>query len=116
MIISQLNDYFEKSEDPILTDNKIENMAIFIAIYILIKVTQDQRLSTRFLGEKTPWIDVRNDAYYYNAARTVTSRGILEVRNSIRGEFGPEDPVHGADVLLSLRLLRDELKSYVRNS
>jgi len=25
MIISQLNDYFEKSEDPILTDNKIEN-------------------------------------------------------------------------------------------
>ena len=24
MIISQLNDYFEKSEDPILTDNKIE--------------------------------------------------------------------------------------------
>ena len=83
---------------------------------ILIKVTQDQRLSTKFLGEKTPWIDVRNDAYYYNAARTLTSRGILEVRNSIRGEFGPEDPVHGADVLLSLRLLRDELKSYVRSS
>ena len=25
MIISQLNDYFEKSEGPILTDNKIEN-------------------------------------------------------------------------------------------
>ena len=83
---------------------------------ILIKVTQDKGLSTRFLGDRSPWSDVRSDAYYYNAARTLTSRGILEVRNSIRGEFGPDDPVHGADVLLSLRLLKDELKSYVRGS
>ena len=83
---------------------------------ILIKVTQDQRLSTRFVGEKSPWSDVRSDAYYYNAARSLTSRGVLEVRNPIRGEFGPDDPVHGADVLLSLRLLKDELKSYVSRS
>ena len=83
---------------------------------ILIKVTQDKGLSTKFLGDRSPWSDVRSDAYYYNAARTLTSRGILEVRNAVRGEFGPDDPVHGSDVLLSLRLLKDELKSYVRGS
>ena len=83
---------------------------------ILIKVTQDKGLSTQFLGDRSPWSDVRSDAYYYNAARTLTSRGILEVRNKIRGEFGPDDPVHGADVLLSLRLMKDELKGYVRGS
>ena len=83
---------------------------------ILIKVTQDKGLSTKFLGDRSPWSDVRSDAYYYNAARTLTSRGILDVRNAVRGEFGPDDPVHGSDVLLSLRLLKDELKSYVRGS
>ena len=83
---------------------------------ILIKVTQDQALATRFIGEKSPWSDVRADAYYYNAARTLTSRNILSVRNRIRGEFGPEDPVSGADALLSLRMLKDELKGYVRAS
>ena len=83
---------------------------------ILIKVTQDKGLSTKFLGDRSPWSDVRSDAYYYNAARTLTSRGILDVQNAVRGEFGPDDPVHGSDVLLSLRLLKDELKSYVSGS
>ena len=83
---------------------------------ILIKVTQDQALATRFIGEKSPWSDVRADAYYYNAARTLTSRNILSVRNRVRGEFGPEDPISGADALLSLRMLKDELKGYVRAS
>ncbi|MEC7213803.1 MAG: response regulator [SAR324 cluster bacterium] len=75
-----------------------------------------QNVSTQFLCDRSPWSDVRRDAYYYNAARTLTSRGILDVRNAVRGEFGPDDPVHGSDVLLSLRLLKDELKSYVRGS
>ncbi len=83
---------------------------------ILIRVTQESGLSTSFIGEKSPWQDVRADAYYYNAARVLTSRGIIQVRNQIRGEFGPEDPIHGADILLSLRLLKDELKSYVHGS
>jgi hypothetical protein len=83
---------------------------------ILIKVMQDQTLATRFIGEKSPWSDVRADAYYYNAARTLTSRNILSVRNRIRGEFGPEDSISGADALLSLRMLKDELKGYVRTS
>ena len=83
---------------------------------ILIKVMQDQALATQFIGEKSPWSDVRADAYYYNAARTLTSRNILSVRNRIRGEFGPEDAISGADALLSLRMLKDELKGYVRTN
>lgn len=81
---------------------------------VLIQVTQDASLATKFVGDTSPWQDVRADAYYFNAARTLTSRNIIGIKNRIRGEFGPNEKVHGADVLLSLRLLKDELKSYVR--
>ncbi|MBF0351208.1 MAG: S-layer homology domain-containing protein [SAR324 cluster bacterium] len=81
---------------------------------ILVRVTQDSRLSTKFVGEPSPWIDVRPDAFYYNAARTLVSRNIMEVVNKIRGEFGPEKTVNGADALLGIRLFREELTRTMR--
>ena len=82
---------------------------------VLIQVTQDKRLGTRFVGQPSPWPDTRADAYYYNAARTLVSRSIMSVSNKTRGLFGPNLPVHGADALLSIRLLKNELQSYVRS-
>ncbi|MBF0288794.1 MAG: S-layer homology domain-containing protein [SAR324 cluster bacterium] len=81
---------------------------------ILIQVTKDRSLSTRFIGDTSPWPDVRPDAFYYNAARTLVSRNIMTVTNKTRGEFGPNEPVKGADALLSIRLLKDELENYIR--
>ncbi len=81
---------------------------------ILIQVTRDRSLATRFIGDSSPWPDVREDAFYYNAARTLVSRNIMTVESRTRGEFGPQNPVHGADALLGLRILKDELDNYVR--
>ncbi len=82
---------------------------------VLIQVTQDPKLATMFVGDTSPFRDVRPDAYYYNAARTLTSRNIMQLTDQVRGEFGPDRSVHGADALLSLRLLKEELQRYIRN-
>lgn len=81
---------------------------------ILIKVTQDKRLATRFVGESSPWPDVREDAFFYNAARTMVNRGIMTIINKGTGEFGPNNSVPGADALLGIRVMKDELQSFVR--
>lgn len=81
---------------------------------ILIQVTKDRGLSTRFIGESSPWPDVREDAFYYNAARTLVSRDIMGLHNKTRGEFGPDFPVEGADAVLGIRTLKSELRNYIR--
>lgn len=81
---------------------------------ILTRVTGEQGLKTRFIGQRSPFPDVRNDAYYFNAVQTVVSRNLMEPKNKIQGVFGPTDPVTGADALLVLRQMKDELRSYTR--
>ena len=82
---------------------------------ILIQITQNPKLSTRFFGESSPFTDVRNDAYYYNAARIMVSRNIMQLQDQIRGLFAPNASVHGADALLALRVMKTELSSYFRS-
>jgi len=77
---------------------------------ILIKVTGDNALATRFIGSPSPFPDLRADLPYFNAVMVVTSRGIMEVRDIMTGEFGPLHPVSGADALLVIRKIREELR------
>lgn len=79
---------------------------------ILIKIGQDQTLATRFIGTPSPFSDVRNDLPYFNAIMVVTTRGIMEVRDLTSGEFGPLAPVAGADALLVIRKIKEELKIF----
>ncbi|MBF0279490.1 MAG: hypothetical protein HQM13_16955 [SAR324 cluster bacterium] len=81
---------------------------------VLIQVTKDRALSTRFIGDSSPWPDVNPAVYYYNAARTLVSRNIMTVVDKTRGEFGPLLPIQGTDALLGIRLLKNELESYIR--
>ena len=81
---------------------------------ILIQVTKDRTLSTRFVGDTSPWPDVNPTVYYYNAARTLVSRNIMTVLNKTRGEFGPGKPISGTDALLGIRILKSELENYIR--
>jgi hypothetical protein len=81
---------------------------------ILVKVTGETGLKTKFIGQTSPFPDVRNDVPYFNAVETVTSRSLMEPKDKINGVFGPMDPITGADSLLVIRLLKDELRSYVR--
>ncbi|HYA86595.1 MAG TPA: S-layer homology domain-containing protein [Nitrospirota bacterium] len=76
---------------------------------ILIKVTGDEKLATKFIGATSPFPDVRSDYYAFNAIMTVTSRGFLEA-DKATGEFKAGDTVSGADALLSIREFKDQLK------
>jgi tetratricopeptide (TPR) repeat protein len=76
---------------------------------ILIKVSGDEKLATKFLGATSPFPDIRNDQYFFSAAMTTTSRGFIEA-DKATGEFKPGDPVSGADALISIREFKSQLK------
>ena len=82
---------------------------------ILVKVTGETVIRTKFIGQPSPFPDVRNDLPYFNAVQTVVTRNLMEPKESLRGLFHPGDDLAGADALLVIRLLRDELRSYLRS-
>ncbi len=77
---------------------------------ILIKVSGDKSLATRFIGSPSPFIDLQANLPYFNAVMVVTSRGIMEAKDLAPGRFAPLSPVTGAEALLVIRKIRDELR------
>ncbi len=76
---------------------------------ILIKVSGDEKLATKFLGATSPFRDVGNDQHFFTAAMIATSRGFLDA-DKATGEFKPDAPVSGADALLSIRVFKNQVK------
>ena len=76
---------------------------------ILIKITGDDDLATKFIGSPSPFPDLRNDLPYFNAAMVCTTRNIMETKDVATGEFDPQGPVSGAESLLSIRTLKSQL-------
>jgi len=79
---------------------------------ILVKITRDEKLATLFIGNNSPFPDLRNDLPYFNAVMVCTTRGILETADMGTGEFNPMGNVSGADALLSIRALKSQLKNF----
>jgi Tfp pilus assembly protein PilF len=77
---------------------------------ILIRITGDGALATRYVGSRSPFPDLRADLPYFNAVMVVTSRGIMEAADARSGAFAPREPVGGADALLVIRKIRGELR------
>jgi hypothetical protein len=77
---------------------------------ILIGITGDRALATRYVGSRSPFSDVRSDLPYFNAVMVVTSRGIMDAGDTLTGAFAPRQPVGGADALLVIRRIREELR------
>jgi hypothetical protein len=76
---------------------------------ILIKVSGDEKLATKYIGAPSLFPDIRSDHYAFNAVMVVTSRGFVEA-DKATGEFKPADPLSGADALLAIRAFKDQLK------
>ncbi len=76
---------------------------------ILIKITGDDSLSTKFIGNQSPFPDLRGDLPFFNAAMVCTTRNILETKDVRTGEFDPMGLVSGAEALLSIRVLKSQL-------
>jgi len=72
---------------------------------ILIKVTGDQSLATKYIGSASTFPDLRSDLPYFNAVMVVTSRGIMQAKSLSTGEFAPLDPVSGVEALLIIKNL-----------
>ena len=79
---------------------------------ILIKVTGDTTLATKFIGSTSPFPDLRSDLPYFNSVMVVTSRGIMEAKDITTGEFAPLNAVPGVDALLVIRKIKEELKIF----
>jgi hypothetical protein len=79
---------------------------------ILIKISGDNSLATKFIGSTSPFPDLRSDLPYFNSVMVVTSRGIMEATEILTGEFAPLGPVPGVDALLVIRKLKEELKIF----
>ncbi|MBN1830308.1 MAG: tetratricopeptide repeat protein [Deltaproteobacteria bacterium] len=77
---------------------------------ILIKVSGDEALATKFIGATSPFPDLRSDLPYFNSAMVVTTRGIMEAFDLSSGAFMPLGTVSGADALLIIRKLKEELR------
>jgi tetratricopeptide (TPR) repeat protein len=77
---------------------------------ILIKVSGDNSLATKFIGLTSPFPDLKADSPYFNAIMVVTSHGIMEAKDMATGEFAPLSPVAGVDALLIIHKLKEELK------
>ena len=77
---------------------------------ILIKVTGDNSLATKYIGSTSTFPDLRSDLPYFNAVMAVSSRGIMQAKNLSSGEFAPLDTVSGAEALLIIKKFREELK------
>jgi hypothetical protein len=81
----------------------------FVIEDLLSRLSGDERLASRYLGhEKSPFTDIRPTSPYYNAVLTVTTKGIMESDPS--GAFRAESPVDGADAILALRMLKEQMK------
>ena len=79
---------------------------------ILMKVSGDNSMATKFIGAESPFPDLRSDLPYFNAVMVCTSRGIMHAKDLSTGEFAPKDSVMGADSLLIIRKLKDELRFF----
>lgn len=80
---------------------------------IISTITNDPSLATKYIGSVSPFADVRNDVPYFNAVMVCTTRGVIEAKGDIRrNNFGPMDRVSGAEALLAIRRLKEDLKIF----
>jgi hypothetical protein len=76
---------------------------------ILVAVTSDQTLRTKYFGGQSRFPDLRSDHFSYNACALMVDRGIMSA-DKITGAFNPEGKISGADALLIIRDFQNALR------
>lgn len=77
---------------------------------VMIKLTGEKDLAARYVNSKSLFPDVPADMPYFNAIISVTSRGVMEAKNTKTGEFAPLKPLSGVEALLIIHKLKEKLK------
>lgn len=87
-------------------DKPLTRAGFSIAVQdILIALTKQDDLKTKFVSSPSPFSDVEESNYAYNAILLTTTRGILSA-DVETGAFHPQKVVSGADALIGLRQLK----------
>jgi tetratricopeptide (TPR) repeat protein len=76
---------------------------------VLVLLSGDRGLTTRYIGEASRFPDLRADHYTYNAAALSTERGIMQVDRRT-GAFRPDEGVSGAEALVIIRELQNAFR------
>ena len=76
---------------------------------VLLLLTGDRSLATKYVGEASRYPDVRADFYAYNAIALSIERGFMST-DKISGRFRPNDNVSGAEALLIIRELQNAFR------
>jgi len=84
------------------------NYAMFLQ-NILVAVTADQSLATKYIGTESRFPDVNSTNFAYNAICLAVDRGIMKA-DVMDGSFGGRNPVSGADALLIIREFQNALR------
>jgi hypothetical protein len=78
----------------------------FILEDLLVKITGDKSLPTKYYGQKnSPYPDVPTTSSYFNSVTNAVTRGLMEP--DLSGAFRPDDKVDGAELLLAVLRLRN---------
>lgn len=73
---------------------------------VLAVIVNDSGIKTRYVGQQSPFPDLRSDHFAFNAAIVVTTRGLMEAERP-SGAFRLTNPVPGPDALLAMRKLAE---------
>jgi len=80
----------------------------FILEDLLVKITGDKSLPTKYYGQKnSPYPDVLPTSSYFNSVTNAVTRGLMEP--DLSGAFRPDDDVDGAELLLAVLRLRNAM-------
>jgi tetratricopeptide (TPR) repeat protein len=75
---------------------------------ILARVKKEPLLTTAFVGSSSPFPDVAADHFAFNAMVVCTTRDFLAA--DLDGAFRPDEAVSGAESLIGIRKLKEEIK------
>lgn len=77
---------------------------------VMSKVNREQGLETKFIGQASPFPDVRNDLYNFNAIMLATSLGIMKVEDLRTRRFNPMGTIPGVDAVLSIQKIKESVR------
>ncbi|MDF1875238.1 S-layer homology domain-containing protein [Sulfurimonas sp. SAG-AH-194-I05] len=75
---------------------------------IIAKVLHDTKLKTTFFGNKSLFVDVTNDSYYFNAVNTAVARGFLKA--NINSAFRPHEYLTGIELIEAIARVKEEMR------
>lgn len=81
-----------------------KGLALILEEVIIKLLPGQEHIATENIGQRSAFPDVPATVGWFNAIMTVTTRGLMA--STLSGEFRPNDPVTGAELLLAVFKLR----------